>query len=282
MSRARNIKPGFFKNELLVELPFEYRLLFIGLWTMADREGRFEDRPTKIRMELFPADSVDVNSGLQALHDNGFILRYEADGKRFCQVLAWSKHQNPHVKEGASSIPAPDKTGASPVQEPYEHGSRPADSSPLIPDTGFQGEREMHATEAGVLGSALRKAGCSSVAMSHPDFLAALAEGVTADEAADGVEVAKANSVSGAGMWLYAIRTARSNHAKTASVVALPSVRAGPSGSSLPPSRTQLASDNLEAAAHAIKQRSAGLDHRGTDPGLEEASFPQLGRSAGT
>jgi len=39
MARSRNIKPGFFKNDHLVELPFEYRLLFAGLWTLADREG---------------------------------------------------------------------------------------------------------------------------------------------------------------------------------------------------------------------------------------------------
>ena len=31
MARARNIKPGFFTNDLLAELPFETRLLFIGL-----------------------------------------------------------------------------------------------------------------------------------------------------------------------------------------------------------------------------------------------------------
>ena len=53
MARARNIKPGFFKNEFLADLPFETRLLFIGLWTLADREGRLEDRPRKIKMELF-------------------------------------------------------------------------------------------------------------------------------------------------------------------------------------------------------------------------------------
>ena len=54
MARARNIKPGFFKNELLAEMPPETRLLFMGLWCLADREGRFEDRPKKIKMELFP------------------------------------------------------------------------------------------------------------------------------------------------------------------------------------------------------------------------------------
>ena len=45
MARARNIKPGFFRNADLVEMPIEARLLFIGLWTLADRSGRLEDRP---------------------------------------------------------------------------------------------------------------------------------------------------------------------------------------------------------------------------------------------
>ena len=39
MSRSRNIKPGFFKNEHLAECQPLARLLFIGLWTLADREG---------------------------------------------------------------------------------------------------------------------------------------------------------------------------------------------------------------------------------------------------
>ena len=135
MARARNIKPGFFKNDLLVELPFEYRLLFIGLWTMADRDGRLEDRPTKIRMEVFPADSVDVDAGLQALHDAGFVLRYSTAGVRYIQILTWGKHQNPHVKEAASTIPAPGEHGASTVQDPEipERAGLIPDS--LIPDS---------------------------------------------------------------------------------------------------------------------------------------------------
>lgn len=44
MARARNIKPGFFINEDLVELPFSTRLLFAGLWIIADREGRLGER----------------------------------------------------------------------------------------------------------------------------------------------------------------------------------------------------------------------------------------------
>ena len=105
MARARNIKPGFFTNEALVELPMSTRLLFIGLWTLADREGRLEDRPKRIRMELFPADSVDVDQALDELAQAGMIERYEADGVRVVQVVNFAKHQNPHPREAASTLP---------------------------------------------------------------------------------------------------------------------------------------------------------------------------------
>ncbi|MDI9733891.1 hypothetical protein QM259_16735 [Acinetobacter baumannii] len=52
MARSRNIKPSFFMNEDIIELPFEARLLFIGLWILADREGRLENRPKKIKMSV--------------------------------------------------------------------------------------------------------------------------------------------------------------------------------------------------------------------------------------
>ena len=107
MARARNIKPGFFKNELLAEMPPETRLLFIGLWCLADREGRFEDRPKKIKMELFPCDSINIEDGLSLLEKAGFLLRYEFEGKRYAQVVNFTKHQMPHHKEVPSEIPAP-------------------------------------------------------------------------------------------------------------------------------------------------------------------------------
>ena len=113
MARARNIKPGFFQNEELVELPFETRLLFIGLWTLADRAGRLEDRPKRIKMAVFPADDVDVNSGLDSLASAGFIVRYCVNNEPYIAIPAWEKHQNPHHKEAQSLIPAPDKPEAS-------------------------------------------------------------------------------------------------------------------------------------------------------------------------
>lgn len=131
MSRARNIKPGFFKNEELAELPFEFRILFQGLWCLADREGRLEDRPKRIKADIFPYDHVDVDSGLDALAVAGFITRYEHGGCQYIQVLAFAKHQNPHCKEAASTIPAPCLHSA----DTGTSGTSPADSLNLIPDS---------------------------------------------------------------------------------------------------------------------------------------------------
>ena len=107
MPRARNIKPGFFKNEVLAGLKPHVRLLFIGLWTLADREGRLEDRPARIKAELFPYESFNAGDGLAALDKAEFIRRYSINGQKYIQILNFEKHQNPHIKEAASTIPAP-------------------------------------------------------------------------------------------------------------------------------------------------------------------------------
>lgn len=107
--RARAIKPGFFKNEELVRLPVETRLLFIGLWCLADRKGRMEDRPGRIKMEIYPAESHDVSTMLDQLWHHSFIERYEIKGNRYIQIVNFEKHQYPHIKERESTIPAPDK-----------------------------------------------------------------------------------------------------------------------------------------------------------------------------
>jgi hypothetical protein len=108
MARARNIKPAFFKNEFLAELSPYARLLYIGLWTIVDREGRLEDRPLRIKGELFPYESVDIETLLNELASSSerFIVRYEADGKKCIWIPTFKKHQNPHRNEGESELPA--------------------------------------------------------------------------------------------------------------------------------------------------------------------------------
>lgn len=105
MARARNIKPSFFLNEDIVELPCEARLLFIGLWTLADREGRLENRPKKIKMSLFPADDINVSEQLSNISKFGFIELYNADDTDVIQITNFVKHQTPHGLEKDSELP---------------------------------------------------------------------------------------------------------------------------------------------------------------------------------
>lgn len=106
--RARNLKPTFFKNDILGTMPMAARLLFEGLWCMGDREGRLEDRPLRIKAEILPYDDVDVDDLLNQLEARAFILRYGGGIDRYIQVINFGKHQNPHYKEVPSEIPAPD------------------------------------------------------------------------------------------------------------------------------------------------------------------------------
>jgi hypothetical protein len=138
MARIRQIKPGFFLDDELALCCRDTRLLFVGLWVIADRAGRLQDRPPRIKAQVFPYDQ-DINIGeiehcLDELTDGGFIERYMTDdGKRLIEIRNFSKHQHFHAKEPASELPAPeqvrtkhrttpvpasDKTDVSTVQEP--------------------------------------------------------------------------------------------------------------------------------------------------------------------
>lgn len=128
--RARNLKPGFFKNEILSSFDPLVRILFEGLWCMADRSGRLEDRSLRIKAEVLPYDLIEIESYLQKLHDNKFITRYEVNGNKYIEINNFLKHQTPHWQEQDSSIPSPnikqrkprviqDKSKCNPSDSPF-------------------------------------------------------------------------------------------------------------------------------------------------------------------
>lgn len=145
MARARNIKPAFFTNDKLSECSPLARLLFIGLWTICDREGRLFDRPKKIKAEILPYDDCNADLLLSELHNNGFIVRYKVGMENAIEIINFIKHQNPHQKEpvsvissfkdGGAEIQSQEKTGL--VQEktglvlPYTESPILNTSSPL-------------------------------------------------------------------------------------------------------------------------------------------------------
>jgi hypothetical protein len=143
MARARNIKPALFTNEILgVGHPL-CTLLFQGLWLLADKEGRLEDRPLRIKAEIFPYREADVDAMLHWLAHKGFIVRYTAGGKAYIEVVNFTKHQNPHKNEKDSEIPSisegcitSDILGArSEIIGSARADSLSSDSDLLIPDS---------------------------------------------------------------------------------------------------------------------------------------------------
>jgi hypothetical protein len=107
MGRIRTIKPEFFIDDDVAAIPAYARLLFIGLWTCADRQGRLEDRPARIKTQLLPYDDVDVDGLLGTLVARGFVVRYQQEGRRYIAIRSWAKHQRPNQREAESQIPAP-------------------------------------------------------------------------------------------------------------------------------------------------------------------------------
>ena len=152
--RQRTLKPGFFKNEDLCAMPLLERLLFAGLLLVADRAGRFEDRPARIRAEVFPYEpAVDMESALAALESHGFIRRYTVSNVRYGLIPKFVEHQHPHPKEPASVIPPPGKSNGEDVKGNGEVLSRRAfPSVPSVPSdippASYAGGREADALNA--------------------------------------------------------------------------------------------------------------------------------------
>jgi hypothetical protein len=113
MGRTRQLKPCFFKDEDIARISAHARILFQGLWTIADKRGRLEDRPDFIKSEILPYENIDMENLFSELtaerqRSNGsFITRYSVDGIKYIQINSFQKHQNCHPKEPESTIPEP-------------------------------------------------------------------------------------------------------------------------------------------------------------------------------
>lgn len=95
MARIRTIKPEFWTDEKIVELAFEVRLLYIGLWNFSDDLGRMVNSPSKIKMQIFPADDFkksDVQGMITELFNKKIIDCYAVDNKHYIQIINWN-HQ---------------------------------------------------------------------------------------------------------------------------------------------------------------------------------------------
>ena len=131
------MKPGFFKNEELARCSYEARLLYAGLWMLADRDGRMEDRPRRIRIEVFPYDlELDIDRHLSALADAGFIQRYVVKRRAYLWIPTFLDHQKPHPREAPSTVPPPEarpRRGLGTAQARPRHGLGLSKDTPRQP-----------------------------------------------------------------------------------------------------------------------------------------------------
>ncbi len=111
--RTRNIRPGYFTNDVLAALPPLDRILFAALWCLADCEGRLEDRPRRIKAEALPYDDYDCDAGLTRLQEAGFVVRYRVGAGAFIAIPKFHEHQylSADERKKRSEIPAPPGAG---------------------------------------------------------------------------------------------------------------------------------------------------------------------------
>lgn len=116
MARIRTVKPELFRHEGLFDLEAELgvpvRLAWIGLFTIADREGRFKWRPRAIKAEVLPYDDVDFSRVLDALVTRGFLVKYANAGNEYGWIPTFGAHQIINNRERNSECPAYDAPGS--------------------------------------------------------------------------------------------------------------------------------------------------------------------------
>jgi hypothetical protein len=125
MPRIRTIKPDLWADERVGAMQREERLLWIGLITQADDEGRLHYRPRIIRQAIFPYDDDISDDMVQRWLDNltneQLICVYSVNGNYYIQIKNWSKHQN-------VNRPSPSKIPPSPEDSVRTHGVFSEDS----------------------------------------------------------------------------------------------------------------------------------------------------------
>lgn len=98
MPSRRMIDPSIWQSETLASLTYRQRVLFIGLFSNADDQGRVKGHPALIRSMIFPYEDIaltDIQADLDAIEEVESIAQYKVKGKAVIQVLGWWDYQSP-------------------------------------------------------------------------------------------------------------------------------------------------------------------------------------------
>lgn len=95
--KIRTIKPEFWVDEKLSRLPIPARLMFIGLWNLADDNGVFRSNSAFVKSQIFPYDTAirvnEVDKWLSALVEARMIEPFSYEGESFSRIRTFRSHQ---------------------------------------------------------------------------------------------------------------------------------------------------------------------------------------------
>lgn len=140
MARIRTIKPEFFTSDDICGLTLAARLLYIGTWCEADREGRLEWKPRSFKRRYLPDDDVDIDALCAELIDAGLVVLY---GNDLAVIPTFGKHQHVNPREAASILPEND---ASSTRHPRVTHASPRDSDAQVGREGKGRKGKEHAS----------------------------------------------------------------------------------------------------------------------------------------
>ena len=144
------MKPLFFRHLELFKTEREsglpIRVAFAGLWTAADREGRFRWEPEVLKLDCLPYDQIDFSRVLDALVTRGFVEKYTSSGRDFGWIPGFKRHQIINNRESISILPEPPPEGSSTRVARDDDATR----TPLNPALGEGKGREGKGREYGI------------------------------------------------------------------------------------------------------------------------------------
>lgn len=95
MARIRSIKPEFWTDSLMVQLPPFVRLVYIALWSAADDHGNLPAEMDRLAMELMPRESVtEFILAVDMLELAGRVEHMVDDNDAlYLRIPRWKDHQ---------------------------------------------------------------------------------------------------------------------------------------------------------------------------------------------
>lgn len=97
MARKRMIDPNIWQSEDFGKLSTLAKIVFIGLFSLADDEGRGRCNPVYLKSTLFPYEenirSADINKTLSEISSNMSVILYSYNGSSYYSLLSWDTFQ---------------------------------------------------------------------------------------------------------------------------------------------------------------------------------------------